>query len=105
MSNDNLKSKTKIAIYWKFFEQLATNGMQFLVGIVMARLLTPADFGTAALPAVFLSIAQVFIEGGFGLALIRKQEVTEKDLSTSFYYSIVVLKFRYFLFRLNYRYF
>lgn len=63
---------------------------QFIVGVIMARLLTPHDFGTAALPAVFLTIAEVFIEGSFGLALIRKPEVSEKDLSTSFYYGIVV---------------
>lgn len=65
-------------------------GMQFIIGIVMARLLDPADFGTAALPAVFVAIAQVFIDSGFALALIRKPEVTNKDLSTSFYYSLIV---------------
>ena len=88
--SENLKHKTKVGIYWKFFEQFSTYGMQFVVGIVMARLLSPEDFGTAALPAVFLAIAQVFIDGGFALALIRKTEVSEKDLSTSFYYSLSV---------------
>ena len=64
--------------------------MQFVIGIVMARLLSPSDFGIVALPAVFIAIAQVFIDSGFALALIRKTEVVEKDLSTSFFYSLVV---------------
>lgn len=87
---EDLKHKTKVGLYWKFIEQFSMYGMQFIIGIVMARLLDPADFGTAALPAVFVAIAQVFIDSGFALALIRKPEVTNKDLSTSFYYSLIV---------------
>lgn len=90
MSKESLKHKTKIGLYWKFFEQFSIYGMQFLVGIVMARLLSPSDFGITALPAVFMAIAQVFIDGSFGLALIRKPDLTEDDLTTSFYYSIAV---------------
>lgn len=82
---EDLKHKTKIGVYWKFFEQFSNYGVQFIVGIIMARLLSPSDFGIAALPAVFIAIAQVFIDSGFALALIRKPEVTEKDLATSFF--------------------
>ena len=84
MEPESLKYKTKKGLYWKSFESFATYGMQFVVGIVMARLLTPSDFGLAALPTVFISLAQVFIDGSFGLALIRKPEVTNEDLSTAF---------------------
>lgn len=56
----------------------------------MARLLTPSDYGITALPAIFMAVANVFIDGGFGLALIRKTELTEKDMSTAFYYSCIV---------------
>lgn len=84
-----LKHKTKIGLYWKFFEQFSLYGMQFIVGIIMARVLSPEDFGTAAIPAIFIAIAQVFIDSGFALALIRKPEVSEKDLSTAFQYSII----------------
>ena len=87
---ESLKYKTKKGLYWKFSEQFASYVTQFVVGVIMARLLSPHDFGTAAIPAVFLNIAEVFIEGSFGLALIRKPEISEKDLSTSFYYGIVV---------------
>lgn len=87
---EDLKHKTKAGIYWKFLEQIFTNGMQFVVGIIMARMLTPEDYGITALPAIFLAIAATLIDSGFGLALVRKQDVTEKDLSTAFYYSIAL---------------
>ena len=73
----------------------ANYGMQFVVGIFMARALSPEDYGITALPAIFLSVAGIFISGGFGTALIRKPEVTDKDLSTAFYYSICVGVFCY----------
>lgn len=90
MAEESLKYKTKVGLYWKTVEQLSLYAMQFVVGIAMARMLSPSDYGIAALPAVFMSIAQVFIDGGFGLALIRKPEVTKEDLAASFYYSFAV---------------
>ena len=87
MAEENLKQKTKRGLYWKLVEQFATYGMQFVIGIVMARLLTPEDYGITALPAVFIAIAGIFVGAGFGTAMIRKPELTEEDLSTSFYYS------------------
>ena len=95
MPEESLRYKTKKGLYWKFFDMFANYGMQFIVGIFMARMLSPEDYGITALPAVFLSIAGIFIGGGFGTALIRKPEVTEKDLSTAFYYSITVGVFCY----------
>lgn len=95
MAEENLKYKTKVAFYWNMLSQVATYGMQFVVGVVMARLLSPADYGLTALPAVFLSVASVFINGSFGLALIRKPDCSEKDLSTAFYYSIAMGIFMY----------
>lgn len=97
MENESLKYKTKKGLYWKFFDTFANYGMTFIVGIFMARMLTPEDYGITALPAVFMSIAGIFISGGFGTALIRKPELTEKDLSTAFYYSIGVGLFCYFV--------
>ena len=88
MEQENLKHKTKVGLYWSFFNQFANNGLQFVVGIVMARLLSPEDYGITALPAVFMAVAGTLIDAGFSSALVRKPELTEKDLSTSFYYSI-----------------
>lgn len=90
MSEQNLKHKTKVGVLWKALEQFGNYGTQFIVGVVMARLLTPEDYGITALPAVFMAIAALFIDCGFSSALIRKKEVTQKDLSTSFYFSIAV---------------
>ena len=92
---ENLKQKTKKGLYWKMFDQGATQVMQFVVGIVMARLLSPEDYGITALPAVFMAVAGIFIDGSFSAALVRKPEVTEKDLSTAFYYSLGVGVFMY----------
>ena len=92
---DNLKGKTKKGLYWRFFDQFANYGMQFCVGIVMARLLSPSDYGITALPAVFMLVAGTIQDGGLGSALIRKPDLDERDLSTSFYYSICVGIFMY----------
>ena len=87
MESDNLKHKTKAGIYWNALGNFSNYGMQFIIGIVMARLLSPEDYGITALPAVFLAVAGIFASAGFGTALIRKSELTEEDLSTAFYYS------------------
>lgn len=88
--SDNLKQQTKKGLYWKFAEQFANYGMNFIIGIVMARLLSPSDYGITALPAVFIAVAGVFANAGFSTAMIRKPNLTEHDLSTAFYYSTIV---------------
>lgn len=92
---ENLKGKTKKGLYWSFFNQFSNYGMNFIVGIVMARLLSPSDYGITALPAVFMAVAGTIQDGGLANALIRKPELTERDLSTAFYYSIFVGIFLY----------
>lgn len=98
---ETLKQQTKKGLYWSFFNQFASYGMQFCVGIVMARLLTPSDYGITALPAVFMAIASVFQNCGMIGALIRKEEIKEEDLSTTFIYStatgIIIYGILYFL--------
>lgn len=88
--SDNLKSKTQKGLVWSFVERFATQGVQFLFGIILARLLSPEDYGTIAMPLVFLAIAQCIIDSGFSTALIRKPNLTEDDLSTAFYFNIGV---------------
>lgn len=90
MAEDNLKQKTKSGFLWTALNQFANYGLQFVVGIIMARLLSPTDYGITALPAVFLAVANVFIDSGFASAMIRKPELTEKDISTTFIYSFFV---------------
>lgn len=98
MANNALKQQTKKAVYWSFIGNFANQGMQFVIGLVLARLLSPSDYGIIAMPMVFLAIAQCFINSGFGSALIRKPDLTEEDLSTAFYFNIIVGIFFYLLF-------
>lgn len=88
MQKDSLKTKTKRGLAWSMVERFATQGVQFLFGIILARLLSPDDYGIIAMPLVFLAIAQCIIDSGFSTALIRKPELTEDDLSTAFYFNI-----------------
>lgn len=90
MSEQNLKSKTKKGLAWSMIERFATQGVQFFFGIILARLLSPDDYGIIAMPLVFLAIAQCFIDSGFSTALVRKPDLTDDDLSTAFYFNIGV---------------
>ena len=95
MTEKNLKFKTKKSLYWQFLNQFGNTGLQFVITTILARLLTPEDYGITALPVIFLAVAQCIVESGFGAALIRKPDLSEKDLSTAFYYSITVGVFLY----------
>lgn len=90
MATDNIKEKTKKGLYWKFAEQFSNYGVQFIIGIFMARMLSPEDYGITALPAVFMAIAGIFTSGGFYAAMVRKSDLNDSDLSTAFYYSTCV---------------
>lgn len=90
MASENLKLKTKRGLYWNMFSNLANYGMQFVIGIFLARLLSPEEFGIVAMPAVFTAVAGCFISGCFHSALVRKPDLTESDLSTAYYYSQTV---------------
>ena len=87
---ENFKSKTQKGLVWSFIERFATQGVQFVFGIILARLLSPDDYGIIAMPLVFLALAQCIIDSGFSSALIRKPELSEEDLSTTFYFNIGV---------------
>ena len=90
MAETSLRQKTKRGLYWKLAEQFSNYGVQFIIGVIMARLLSPSDYGITALPAVFIAIAGVFTNAGFSDALVRIIELKEQDLSTAFFYSLGV---------------
>lgn len=89
MSN-NIKSQTIRGVIWSTIERFSMQGVQFLLGIIMARLLTPDDYGLIGMIFVFISISQVFIDGGFTNALIQKQNRSETDFSTVFYINLAI---------------
>lgn len=84
--NDKLVSGLK----WGGVEKFSTYGVQFLLSIVMARLLSPADFGVVGMISIFLALSSIFIDSGFAVALIRKQDATDTDFSSVFYFNILL---------------
>lgn len=78
------------AAIWSFVERLSSQVVSFGIGIILARLLDPYDYGVIGLTAIFIALSNVFIDAGFANALIRNQHRTEKDLSTAFYFNVVI---------------
>jgi O-antigen/teichoic acid export membrane protein len=89
-SNLSLKNKVLTGLVWRFLERGGTLGMQFIISIVLARLLLPRDFGTIGLLTVFIAVAGVFVQSGFGSALIQKEKVSIEEYSSVFYLSLFV---------------
>ncbi len=85
---DSLKKKTAKGVVWSAVERFSTQGIQFLFGIVLARLLTPNDYGVIAMLTIFLAVSQTFIDSGFSNAIIRKINRTEEDMATMFFFNI-----------------
>lgn len=86
----NLRSTVISSLLWKFLERAGTQGIQFVVSIVLARMLLPSDYGVVSMILVFTAIANVFIQSGFSTALIQKKNVDELDFSSVFYVSFLV---------------
>lgn len=84
-------------LFWKYLEMGGTQGIQFIVQLVLARLLFPEDYGIVAIIAIFVQIAQVFVQSGFSSALIQKKIVDEKDLSSVFYLTFFIAGIIYLL--------
>ena len=83
-----LKAKAINGIAWNTIQSLSNKSISFLFLIVMARLLLPADYGMVGMLAIFIALADAFVNCGFGQAIIRKQRRTKLDESTVFYFSI-----------------
>lgn len=73
---------------WTSIQRFAGMGIQFISGIVLARLLTPYDYGCIGMLSIFMVLAEAFIDGGFGSALIQKKQPTQDDYSTIFWWNL-----------------
>lgn len=73
---------------WKFMERMSAQLVQMIVSIVLARILSPSDYGAVAMVSIFVVFANVIIDGGFSSALIQKKDADDKDFSTVLYFSI-----------------
>ena len=94
---DSLKNKAAKGVLWSSIERFSVQGVQFLVLLIIARILDPKDFGLVGMLAIFLAVTQSLIDSGFSQALIRKQDRTELDNNTVFYFNIIVSILLYFL--------
>lgn len=81
---ESLKDKTIKGVAWSGIDNVASFSVSFIVGIVLARLLTPDDYGLIGITAIFSAICQTLINAGFTNALIRKKDVTDNDYNTTF---------------------
>jgi O-antigen/teichoic acid export membrane protein len=94
---DNLKAKATKGIMWTALEKYSSVFISFVSSIILARLLTPYDYGCIGMLSIFMVLAQTIIDGGFGSALIQKKEPTQEDYSTIFWWNISMSFLLYFV--------
>ena len=86
----SIKKKVFWGLFWKFAERITAQMISLFVSVILARLLLPSDYGAVALVMVFINIADVFVSGGMGSALIQKKKVDNVDFSSVFYVNIML---------------
>src|SRR5690348_12967214 len=93
----SLYKKTVSGVFWTFIQRVGGNGLSFIIFIVLARLLSPRDFGLIGMLNIFIQISQTLVDGGFSLALIQKKNADEEDYSSVFYINLAVSTALYFV--------
>jgi teichuronic acid exporter len=101
MPEESLKNKAVRGVMWSFLDNFGTMGIGFVIGIVLARLLSPSEYGLLGMVAVFTAIAQTVADSGFGSALIRKPDLKDEDLYTTFWFNLGVSSLMYAVFFLR----
>lgn len=94
---ESLKKRTVIGTLWSALQKFGTLIIAFVANMILARVLTPEDFGCIAMLAIFIVIADTFVDSGLGSAIIQKKEISGKDLSTVFYFNIFLAVVLYLL--------
>lgn len=87
---EGLKQKALNGAKWSLLQKVVNMGFEFAVGIILARLLMPSDFGTVAIISVIISFSLIFVNSGFSQSLVRVPEVGNKDFSTIFFFNLFV---------------
>lgn len=88
MAETEMKQKVMKGLFWKLLENGGAQGVQFVIAIILARLLTPAEYGVVGIIAIFIAIANVFVQSGFSTALIQKRHADEVDFSSVCYFEL-----------------
>ncbi len=99
--SESIKKQSTVGVGWSAVERFSVQGVNFIIQLVLARLLTPSDYGVVGMLAIFMQVAQTFIDSGFANALIQRKDCTQKDYSTVFYFNIVISFLIYILFFLT----
>ena len=97
MSNNSLKNKALTGMAWNSIEKFAIQGIGFVIGIILARILMPSDYGLVGMVAIFFAFSELFVGSGFSMALIQKKDRTEVDYSTVFHFNLIVSLMIYFI--------
>lgn len=87
---DSLRNKTLSGSFWSFADNIAGSGITFLVGLVLARLLTPEEYGVIGIIMIFTTVFNSIVDSGFSNALIRKNDVTDTDYNTVFFFNLII---------------
>lgn len=90
MAEQSLKDKTVKGVGWSAIDNITQHLVTFVVGIVLARLLSPEDYGLLGIIAIFTAVCQTLINGGFSIALIRKKDATNDDYNTVFIVNLIM---------------
>ena len=88
MMQESTAHKTARTTFWGAIERISTMSVQFVITMILARLLSPSDYGVIAMLTIFIAISQQFVECGISNALIRKQDCTQADYSTAFFFNV-----------------
>src|SRR5690625_153189 len=86
----SLKSQASKGVIWTAAERFGQQLIQAVIFVILARLLTPEDFGLIAMLMIFFAVSQSFIDSGMGQALIRLKEITDEDRSTVFWFNLLL---------------
>lgn len=97
MEQNSLRNSVLGGFFWKFCERFLNQGITFVTSLVLARLLSPEDYGVVAIVMVFINLAAVFINSGFSSALIQKKDAQDVDFSTMFFCSMACAAVLYVL--------
>jgi len=90
VTETEMKNKVAKGLFWKLLENGGAQAVQFVVAILLARLLTPAEYGVVGIIMIFITIANVFVQSGFSTALVQKKNADASDFSSVCYFELVL---------------
>lgn len=94
-TNSSIKNKATTGVIWTAIHKYFNMAIRLIAGIILARLLAPEDYGCIGMLTIFMSIAEISIDAGFGSALIQKKQPSQTDYSTVFYFNLVMSALAY----------